>query len=104
MLDNRYAVLFIRGEPPVIDPKYDLMRHPNISMTPDRNPAFSYAHGTAEGVVAKLAIDDTCAAPLNILSVTDSEYELLTEQEIERLFKEEKDYEKIGPQDLFYPE
>ena len=28
MLDNRYALLFIRGERPIVDEKYDLMKHP----------------------------------------------------------------------------
>jgi hypothetical protein len=35
MLDNRYAVLFIRGERPVMDEKYDIMRHPNVGGTTD---------------------------------------------------------------------
>ncbi|MDO4566096.1 MAG: type IV secretory system conjugative DNA transfer family protein [Oscillospiraceae bacterium] len=30
LLDNRYAILFIRGAQPVMDLKYDLMRHRNI--------------------------------------------------------------------------
>lgn len=29
-LDNRYAILFIRGERPIIDLKYDLVRHPSF--------------------------------------------------------------------------
>lgn len=35
MLDNRYCILFIRGTPPVMDLKYDLMRHPNIRFSSD---------------------------------------------------------------------
>ena len=30
MLDNRYALLFVRGERPVMDFKYDIMKHPNV--------------------------------------------------------------------------
>ena len=33
MLDNRYAILFIRGAKPVMDLKYDLMEHPAIRHT-----------------------------------------------------------------------
>lgn len=33
-LDNRYAILFIRGAKPVMDQKYDLMKHPAIRYTP----------------------------------------------------------------------
>ena len=35
MLDNRKAILFVRGERPMLDDKYDLMRHPNIKLTED---------------------------------------------------------------------
>ena len=28
-MDNDYAILFIRGEKPVIDKKYDILKHPN---------------------------------------------------------------------------
>lgn len=31
MLDNRYAILFIRGELPVMDLKYDILKHPNVA-------------------------------------------------------------------------
>ena len=30
MLDNRLALLFIRGEPPLMDEKYELLKHPNV--------------------------------------------------------------------------
>ena len=30
MLDNRYALLFVRGERPVMDLKYDILKHPNV--------------------------------------------------------------------------
>ena len=35
LLDNRKALLFIRGERPILDGKFDLMRHPNIRLTED---------------------------------------------------------------------
>ncbi len=34
-LDNRYAILFLRGAKPVLDLKYDLTKHPAIKYTPD---------------------------------------------------------------------
>ncbi len=43
MLDNRNAIVLIRGEAPVIDQKYDLMRHPNIQLTGDGDAA-PYVH------------------------------------------------------------
>ena len=39
MLDNRYALLFIRGELPVIDKKYDILKHPNVKLTTDGGAA-----------------------------------------------------------------
>ncbi len=35
MLDNRCALLFIRGERPVKDFKYDVLKHPNVKLTTD---------------------------------------------------------------------
>ena len=35
MLDNRYALLFIRGERPILDEKYDILKHPNVALTTD---------------------------------------------------------------------
>lgn len=43
MLDNRYAILFIRGERPIIDAKYDILSHPNVSYGPDGGgPAYEH--------------------------------------------------------------
>ena len=44
MLDNRKAVLFVRGERPVLDDKYDILKHPNLAHTPDGG-AKPYQHG-----------------------------------------------------------
>ena len=42
-LDNKYAIIFIRGEHPVLDLKYDIMHHPNIKLGIDGG-AVGYAH------------------------------------------------------------
>ena len=34
-LDNNLALRFIRGEAPLMDEKYDLLKHPNIKYTTD---------------------------------------------------------------------
>ena len=44
MLDNRYGILFIRGEYPVMDLKYDLMHHPKIAFT-EEGGAQPFIHG-----------------------------------------------------------
>ena len=43
LLDNKNAIVIIRGERPVIDEKYDLMKHPNIRFTEDGGAA-PYVH------------------------------------------------------------
>ena len=45
MLDNRNAIVFIRGEKPIMDEKYDLLKHPNIKYTVDGGAA-PYVHHT----------------------------------------------------------
>lgn len=79
LLDNNYGLLFIKGERPVKDKKYDLLKHPNIKQTLDggREP---YIHGQAHHF-----IDDW----QNIL-LSSNEYELLDQEEVEKYVKEIK--------------
>ena len=42
-LDTHKAILFIRGEDPVLDKKYNIKRHPNIKLTTD-GKAKPYIH------------------------------------------------------------
>lgn len=57
MLDNRKAILFVRGERPMLDDKYDLLRHPNIRLTEDGGaPPYDYTQ-------AKDAADDLDFSP-----------------------------------------
>ena len=42
-MDNDYAIVFIRGERPVIDRKYDILKHPYIKLTEDGGAA-PYIH------------------------------------------------------------
>lgn len=34
-MDDVDCLVLLRSEPPVIDRKFDLMRHPNVKLTPD---------------------------------------------------------------------
>lgn len=45
-LDDDYALLFIRGERPVMDKKYEILRHPCVKYTTN-GEAEAYRHGTA---------------------------------------------------------
>ena len=85
MLDNRYALLFIRGERPVMDEKYDILKHPNIALTEDGGAA-PYEHGGTENAVATLSFAGAAAETLSELSEPISDYELLSDEDIEALF------------------
>jgi type IV secretion system protein VirD4 len=86
MLDNRYALLFIRGERPVMDDKFDIMRHPNIHGTAD-GKGEPYMHGVVTHSVAAINIDMSIdPAGLTDLNVSDSDYELLSEEDLEEVY------------------
>ena len=57
MLDNRKALLFIRGERPILDEKYDLLRHPNIKFTADGD-GMRYEHGAVPLAKATIKIEE----------------------------------------------
>ena len=42
-LDNDHCILFIRGELPVMDRKYDILKHPDLKLTEDGG-AVPYIH------------------------------------------------------------
>ena len=44
MLNNNYAILFIRGEKPIKDKKYNILKHPNVKYTTD-GKGKPYIHG-----------------------------------------------------------
>lgn len=77
LLDNDYSLLFIRGERPIFDKKYDILKHPNVKYTRDGH-AKPYEHGKT-----KYAIEDW----QNIL-LTDEDYELYSDEDIEEYFEE----------------
>ena len=59
LLDNSKCILFIRGERPVVDYKYNLLKHPNIRCTEDGG-AVPYDYTAADN-----ARDDLPCAPEN---------------------------------------
>ena len=82
MLDNRYALLFIRGERPIRDFKYDILRHPNVKQTTDgcEQP---YRHGEDTRSVATIQFDPALLPDAVEYEVDTSQYELLSEEELE---------------------
>ena len=85
MLDNRYALLFIRGEPPIMDEKYDILKHPNVALTTD-GKAKPYQHGETENAVATLSLAGIPSADIPDMEEPETDYELLSDEDIEALF------------------
>ena len=85
MLDNRYALLFIRGERPVMDLKYDILKHPNVKLTVDGGQP-PYIHGEPTQAVATLVFDSEI--PENAVSIAsvNTTYELLSDEDLEEMF------------------
>lgn len=82
MLDNRYAILFIRGERPVLDFKYDILKHQNVALTAD-GKAGVYEHGEVKSDVATIELlsFDKNKAPET--EVAETNYELLSDEDFE---------------------
>lgn len=82
MLDNQYAILFIRGERPVLDFKYDILKHPNVALTAD-GKAGVYRHGEVKSDVATIELIsfDKNQAPETYVAETN--YELLSDEDFE---------------------
>ncbi len=80
MLDNRYALLFIRGEYAVKDEKFDLLKHPRIGLTVDGG-APAYIHGETGSAVST---DDV------LLAGEYEDYEVLSETELQERLKMEE--------------
>ena len=85
-LDTNKAILFIRGEDPVIDRKYNLKRHPNIKLTLD-GKAKPYIH-KPQGA-PDYALPDL---PYAFKSLDD--YEFIDMEENEHEQTEEKQHDK----------
>ena len=72
-LDNRYAILLLRGEAPMLDEKYDLMSHPGIRLTPDCG-APVYDHTLAPRAKDDVILDPNRVDDYAILDADDILY------------------------------
>ncbi len=85
MLDNQYALLFIRGERPIQDFKYDILKHPNVKLTTDGG-AEPYRHGEDTHSIASIQFDEELlkqAAKSDEQDAGEHRFILLTEEELE---------------------
>lgn len=88
LLDNRFAILFIRGERPIMDEKYNILNHPNIALTADGSTP-PYLHGAATYAVASISVNEM---PKNFEEMqpkvaTKSEFELWSEEDFQEQYK-----------------
>ena len=90
MLDNNLALLFIRGEAPLMDEKYDLLKHPNIKYTTDGG-APVYSHGGTENAVADMVIGRLTPGDLANIQEPGTLYELLSDEDMENIFQFKED-------------
>ena len=93
MLDNRYALLFIRGERPVMDEKFDILKHPNVVLTTD-GKGKPYLHGELTQEVAGITLGNSIKGEIPETEPEIESYELLSEEDLEELFKNNKEDSK----------
>jgi type IV secretion system protein VirD4 len=82
MLDNQYAILFIRGERPVMDFKYDILKHPNVAFTAD-GKAGVYRHGEVTSATSTISVLDLDPRELPETELQETNYELLSDEDFE---------------------
>lgn len=102
LLDNKYAILFIRGERPVIDLKYDILSHPNIKLGADGGGS-EYDHGHVAFMGEGIELVDISMFPgkkledFPLLEIPDYDIVAYDEEETEALLKfleQEEKHEK----------
>ena len=86
MLDNDYSILFIRGERPIKDRKYNILNHPNIRYTTDGKEK-PYFHGEYNNAIATINIDlNVNKYKFNKLKDKDN-YEIISSENIDDYFR-----------------
>lgn len=96
LLDNKYAILFIRGEKPIMDYKYDVLKHPNVELSGD-GKAKAYLHGEITKSIASVNIDLTNVRRIKQEKEVNKKeqriidgYEIISSEEIDNYFNKEE--------------
>ena len=93
LLDNRYAILFIKGERPIKDLKYDILKHPNIELSAD-GKGEPYKYGNSNNAIASICMDFSSVKRVvqeekeTDKSIMD-EYDFISSEEVEKYLKKE---------------
>ena len=93
MLDNRYALLFIRGERPVMDEKFDILKHPNVALSTD-GKGKAYRHGEVTQAVGSIALGDSLEGEVTQEQAGTDSYELLSEEDLEAIINQSQNKEE----------
>ena len=91
LLDNRYAILFIRGERAVIDFKYDILKHPNVLYTTD-GQELAYNHGKTNNEVANIVLDTNIDNyKFDDIEDISENYVIISSEELEEYYENKKE-------------
>ena len=95
MLENEYALLFIRGERPIIDRKYNTFKHKNFKYTEDGSYKH-YIHQNVNNSVGTITKEIELENTINIKNIENinipniDEYEIIVDDEIDKYLMENK--------------
>ena len=87
LLDNDYALLFIRGEKPIKDKKYDITRHPNFKLSSDGGTNI-YLHGEDTYSMASIIFEGFMEEKEENTKEFNRNIILLSEEELEQKINE----------------
>lgn len=88
MLDNKYAILFVRGERPIKDLKYDILKHPNVALTTD-GKAKPYVHGKTNNAIATVVIDyNVNNYKFDSIKDIEDNYEIISSEDMDKYLEE----------------
>ena len=87
--DNDTALLFIRGERPIQDRKYDLTKHPNYHLTPEGGGE-PYQHDRDSRSFASITLDQSLLDQAAQWDIDTTSFVLLSEEELEESFQEKE--------------
>ena len=95
MLENEYALLFIRGERPIIDRKFNTFKHKNFKYTEDGGYK-PYIHQNVNNSIGTIISEIELENTTNIKNIEDinipniNEYEIIVDEEINEFLMNKK--------------
>lgn len=94
-MNGNDAILFIRGESPVKDSKYDIMKHPDVGLTADGG-AEPYRYGEDKTSIANLLLEEDVLVKCKDKEISAADYLFFTDDEFEELMNKRLEEIKNG--------